>query len=216
MTRIGTGFCVAAVLGCIATAGAQTPNPPQTSTDQRPAASDQAKDITITGCLAKSADGGYTLNNARMDNAMGDHASTTAGTSTTTGTSGTSATGTTAGSTTTGATAAGSPAASAASGMNAAATWVLSGNDLDKHVGHQIQVTGRAGSATAGSNAAGTTAGTTASGTSGTTSATGTSGTTSATGTSGTTSGTSSSDASRANAKRLDVQSVKMISASCS
>jgi len=92
MTRIGTGFCVAAMLGCIATVGAQTP----TSTDQRSSATAQSGDISVTGCLAKAADGSYTLTNAKIDNqassttASGGSGSTTTATSGTTGTSGSS------------------------------------------------------------------------------------------------------------------------------
>src|SRR5438105_686787 len=106
MTRIGTGFCVAAMLGCIATVGAQT----STSTDQRSSATAQSGDITVTGCVAKAADGSYTLTNARMDNqassttASGSGSTTTATSGTTAGTTGSTAsgsgtTGTTAGTT---------------------------------------------------------------------------------------------------------------------
>jgi len=206
MTRIGTGFCVAAMLGCMATVGAQT----STSTDQqRSSATAQSGDISVTGCLAKAADGSYTLTNAKMDNqassttASGSGSTTTASSGTTAGTSGSS---TTTASGTTG-TASSSPSASSA--MNSASTWVLSGgSDLDKHVGHKVQVTGR--SAATSSASAGATGSTTAA-TSGTTAGS-TAGT--ATGTTGATSpsGTSSS----ASQHRLDVESVKMISSSCS
>jgi hypothetical protein len=67
MTRIGTGLCVATALGCMVTLGAQTQPPPPTQTDQRSAMSDKARDISVTGCLAKGADGRYTLTNAKMD-----------------------------------------------------------------------------------------------------------------------------------------------------
>src|SRR4051812_25397781 len=205
MTRIGTGFCVAAMLGCVVTVGAQTP----TSTDQRSGATAQSGDISVTGCVAKAADGSYTLTNARMDNeassttASGSGSSTTATSGTTAGTSGT--TGSTAGTT---GTASSSPSASGA--MNSASTWVLSGgSDLEKHVGHKVQVTGRSAASSASSASSGGTASTTTA-TSGTTAGS-TAG--SATGTTGEASPSSSSSASQ---RRLDVQSVKMISSSCS
>jgi hypothetical protein len=180
MTRMATGFCVAAALGCMATLGAQTP--PQTPPSS--AMSDKARDISVTGCLAKGADGRYMLNNAKLDtSASSSTASTAAGTSTTAGTTGTTP----------------SPAGttpSTASGMNAGPSLVLTGSsdsDLEKHVGHKIQVSGK--STWDGSM--------TRSGTTGTT------GSTTATPTTGAT--TTSADQ-----PRLDVQSVKMISASCS
>src|SRR3954462_4543969 len=126
MTRIGTGFCVAAMLGCIATVGAQT----TTSTDQRSSATAQSGDISVTGCLAKAADGSYTLTNARMDNqASSTTASGGSGSSTTTATSGTTA-GTSGSSTTTASGTTGTTgtesSSPAASGMNSASTWTLS------------------------------------------------------------------------------------------
>ena len=77
MKRTATGLCVAVAFGCIATLGAQTPPP----AGQRTSTADKAKEVTISGCLAKGADGKYTLTNARMDNPMAG--------STATGTSGT-------------------------------------------------------------------------------------------------------------------------------
>src|SRR4051812_37870390 len=209
MTRIGTGFCVAAMLGCVVTVGAQTP----TSTDQRSSATAQSGDISVTGCVAKAADGSYTLTNARMDNeassttASGSGSSTTATSGTTAGTTGSTSgtTGSTAGTT---GTASSSPSASG--GMNSASTWVLSGgSDLEKHVGHKVQVTGRSAASSASSASSGGTTSTTTA-TSGTTAGS-TAG--SATGTTGEASPSSSSSASQ---RRLDVQSVKMISSSCS
>jgi hypothetical protein len=186
MTRIGTGLSVAVALGCMATLGAQTPQtPPTSTTDQRSAMSEKARDITVSGCLAKSADGRYMLSNAKMDPpASSSTASTAAGTSTTAGTTGTT-----------------NPAGATASttgGMNAGATLALvGGSDLDKHVGHKIQVTGRSawdGSKTA---AAMPPAGT-------------------ATGTTGSTTPTPATGAAAADQPRVDVDSVKMIAASCS
>ena len=177
MTRMATGLCVAAALS-VATLGAQTPS---TSTQR----TDAAKEITLTGCLSKGADGKYMLTNAKA----ADPSTATAGTSGTT----TPPTGTTSGT---------------AGAMNTAASWTLSGGtDLDKHVGHQIQVTGKAAmdpamdhrtpdttAAAAGSAAAGTV------------------------GTSGSTATATEEQRKETKdaAPRLDVQSVKMIAATCS
>jgi hypothetical protein len=183
MKRIGTGICVAAALGCMATLGAQTPQTPPTSTEQRSATSDKARDISVTGCLAKGSDGRYMLNNAKMDSPSSS--STAAGTSTTAGTTGTTS----------------NPAGTtpSTSGMNAGPSLMLTGSgasdsDLEKHVGHKIQVTGKSawdGSMTRSSGTTGTTGSTTGTPTGGTT--------------------TSSADQ-----PRVDVQSVKLIAASCS
>ena len=199
MKRVATGFCVAATLGCIATLGAQTSTTP-TTTAQRAPMTDKARDVTITGCLNKGADGKYMLTNARVDNPMG--------TSTTTGTTGT----TSAPTTTPGTTTAAGTAANAA-----AMAWALmGGTDLEKHVGHKIQVTGRTAwnntmdhSRTPDTSTAG--AGTTTSTTAGTAAG--------ATGTSGTTTTATVEELRkdmRADQPRLDVQTVKMIAPSCS
>ena len=192
MKRVTTGFCVAATLGCIATLGAQTSTTP-TTTEQRAPMTDKAKDVSVTGCLAKAADGKFTLTNAKVDSPMTGASSTTGTTSTPTTTPGTT-------------TATGTTAANAA-----AMSWALTGGtDLDKHVGHKIQVTGRSSWDSAMDHsrmpdpaAAGTTAGTTAAGT-----------TAGATGTSGTTTTAAAEEMRKdtnANQPRLDVQSVKMI-----
>jgi hypothetical protein len=183
MNQKTTAFCVAAAFGCIATLGAQTPTS-TTSSQSNTMRSTPAHDVTLTGCLAKGADGRFVLNNAKMDDQMSS--TTTAGT-TTAGTS------------------AGTPASK--TNMPAAATWVLGGGtDLDKHLGHKIQVTGK--TAWDGSTAPGATAGSTS--TTGTTA--GTTGST----TTGEQRTTSESDSKAANQPRLDVQSVKMIAATCS
>jgi len=183
MTRKGTALCVATALGCMVTLGAQQPPPPTPTTDQRSAMSDKARDISVTGCLAKGADGRYMLTSAKIDSpSSSSTASTAAGTSTTAGTTGTS-----------------NPAgATASTAGNAGASLVLTGSsdsDLEKHVGHKIQVTGK--SAWDGMDR-GRTPGT--AGTTGSTTATPTTGATTA----------------AADQPRLDVQSVKMIAATCS
>ena len=197
MKRMATGLGVAAALGCFVTLGAQTPST-SASAGQRTTA-DSAKEISVTGCLSKGADGKYILTNAKLDNPTG----ATAGTSGTTNPSPATTPGATAG------------------GMNNAASWTLSGGtDLDKHVGHKIQVTGKAAmdgamdhgrtpdttAAAAGSAATGATAETPA-----------------AAGAVGTTGSTATAAAeeqrkkdTNPNQPKLDVQSVKMIAATCS
>ena len=189
MKRVATGFCVAAAFGCIATLGAQTPTPAAPAAPRAPM-TDKARDVTITGCLSKGADGKYMLQNARVDSP------------TTTGTSGTTAA-------TPPATTGAPGATTTTAASNAAAmSWALTGGtDLDKHVGHKIQVTGRTGwdgpmDHAKGPDtpaAAGTAAGTV--------------------GTSGTTSTAATEDQRKdahADQPKLDVQSVKMIAPSCS
>jgi hypothetical protein len=168
MKRTMMGLCMAAAFGFVASLGAQSATSSQSTTSD--------KDVTVTGCLERGANGNYMLANAQKENGM-------SGTSTgTTGTTGSATTGSTS--------ATGSSAMNARSGGE---TWTLEGSstDLDKHVGHKIEVTGKEVSSSMGSAT-------------GTSSTTGTTGTT-ATGTSGTTSRTS-------NAQKLDVKSVKMIS----
>jgi hypothetical protein len=161
------------------TLGAQTqPPPPTSTTDQRSAMSDKARDISVTGCLAKGADGRYMLTNAKMDSpSSSSSASSAAGTSATAGTTGTT------------------PAPSAAG--NAGASLVLMGSsdsDLEKHVGHKIQVSGK--SAWDGMDR----------GRTGTAGTTGSTPPTPATG----------AATSTADQPRLDVQTVKMVAATCS
>jgi hypothetical protein len=193
MKRLMTGFGFAAAFGLVATLSAQTTSSSATSTTT------DKDEVTITGCLERGANGNYTLVNAQTGSESGASATTTgtSGTTTATGTSGSA--GTTAG------------AMNATSGS----TWTLEGdNDLAKHVGHKVQVTGKEVSSSKDDHEASAT--TTTAGTSG-------SGTTTATGTTGTT-GTSGSagaaeqrhSASDHAGRKLDVKSVKMISSSCS
>jgi hypothetical protein len=186
MARIATGLGVAAALSWAVALGAQTPSTSATA-GQRTSA-DAAKEITITGCLSKGADGKYILTNAKLDNP----ADATAGTSGTTPPA--PATGATAGT------------------MNTAASWALSGGtDLDKHVGHKIQVTGKPAmdSSMDRSRTPDTTA-----------AAAGTPPAAGAVGTSGSTATAAAEEQRKkdanANQPRLDVQSVKMVAATCS
>src|SRR5262245_51884910 len=121
MHRTAAGLCVATAIACAVTLGAQTP---PTTPQRSSTTTEKSHDVTVTGCLARDASGGYTLDDARIDSAA-------------------SATTTTAGSTTTaGATTTAPPSASTSSGP--AMDWMLmGGTDLDKHVGHKIQVTGK-------------------------------------------------------------------------
>jgi len=170
MTRM-TALSIAAAFGfAAATLAAQTTT--STATTQR--MNDKSgNEVTVTGCLARGADGKFTLNDARQDKST----TTTAG-STTTGTTGTE---------------------SAAGGRERAMTWRLEGgSDLERHVGHKIQVTGHTDwkeSDRTGSNPPTSTA------------------------TTGTTAGAEQRDrrtTTDMNQPKLDVTSVKMISSSCS
>jgi hypothetical protein len=100
-------------------------------------------------------------------------------------------------------------------GSSAASTWTLEGGtDLDKHVGHKIEVTGERQDASRKDEATSTTsgaAGTTATGSTATGTSTGTTGTTGTTG-----SQMSSQRSGMAHGQTLDVKTVKMISSSCS
>ena len=163
MTRT-TALSFAAAVGFAATLAAQTTTG-TTATTQRDRMTGEKNEITITGCLSRAADGKYLLSDAHMNKST---ASTTTGT-TTTGTTG----------------------SEVATGSKAEKehnmTWRLEGgSDLDRHVGHKVEVTGR-------SDWKGEHAGSSASSTSGTT-------------------GTTTDNTQ----PRLDVSSVKMISSSCS
>ena len=208
MKRTVTALCFAAAFS-IATLGAQTTT---TTPGQRSATNDKAThDVTITGCLAKDASGGFTLNNAHVDNTM---ASTTTGAGATT----------TAG--TTGATTTGSPTSTNPSGSNMsntpAMTWMLMGNDLEKHVGHKIQVTGKTSWDSSMSHGSTSTASAAGAGTTAVTpDPTTTAGAAGTTGTTGTLDEEQRYNKDRDRGKstehpHLDVQSVKMISTSCS
>ncbi len=191
MKRLMTGFGVAAAFGLVASLSAQTPTTPasQTSNDH---------EVTITGCLERGANGSYTLMNAKADNSASGSATTTTGTSGTTATGTTSATGTTTSGT----------AGTTAGAMNATAgsSWTLEGgSDLDKHVGHKIQVTGKEVASKDKDEASATTTATGA-----TTTATGTTGTT------GSAAAEQRHSTSDHATRTLDVKSVKMISSSCS
>jgi hypothetical protein len=185
MTRLATGLCVAAALSCAL--NAQTPSTSATAGQRT--SMDSAREVTLTGCLSKGADGKFILNNAKLDNPTG----ATAGTS---------------GSTTP------APAStpSATAGANAATSWALSGGtDLDKHVGHKIQVTGKtAMDSTMDHRTPDTTAAAAGTPAAGSATPTGTSGSTA------TAAAEEQRNKSNANQPRLEVQSVKMIAATCS
>jgi len=177
--RTAAGLCVATAMVCAVTLGAQTP----TTTPQRSSTTtEHSHDVTVTGCLARDAGGSFTLNDARIDSSA-------------------SATTTTAGSTTTaGATTTTTPSASTSSGP--AMTWLLiGGTDLDKHVGHKMQVTGKTIWDSSMSRSSATTAAqpdpTTTAGTTGTLEQ-------------------RRGDRAKGAEPHLDVQSIEMIASSCS
>jgi len=199
MTRTITGLCVAGAISCAISLAAQTPT---STTTQRTTASDAtAHDITVTGCVAKAADGRFTLTNAMVEPmATGTTAGTTTAGSTTAGTT-TGAT-TTAGTTTAGTTTATSPTViGTTSASTPAMTWTLTGGtDLDKHLGHKIQVMGQttwfAGRPMTSTNPTGTTTGTTGT-------------------TAGATTGTTTAGARMTPGPTVDVRTIKMLTASC-
>jgi len=196
MTRSVTGLCVAAAFGCAVTLAAQTPaNQQYGKTGDK----DKGHEVTVTGCLSKGADGNFMLMNARAENKP----------STTTGTSGTT--------TTT------PPATGSTSSSTTAMTWKLEGGtDLDKHVGHKIEVTGRTdwtGTMDRGRNPGDTTASAAPTTTepANPNPTTTTAGTSTPIGTSGATTDEQRypRGARDTNQPKLEVTSVKMISSSC-
>jgi hypothetical protein len=198
MKRTATALCVAAAMAWVVGLGAQTST---TTASQRSSSTmDKEHDVTVTGCLARETGGSFMLNNARMDTGGSSSTTTSPGSTTTSGSSTTES-------------------RSSASMSNAPAmSWMLSGgNDLDKHVGHKVQVTGKTSwdssmSHTSTASAAG--AGTTAAQPDPTTTTAGTAGTT---GTTGTLEEQRSHDRDgHGEHPKLDVQSIKMISTSCS
>ena len=187
MSRTVSGLCFVAAVGLATTLGAQSP----TTTTASPSAAGD-REVTISGCLSKTA-GGYMLNNARVE--------PTASASTTTAPGATTTAGTTGSTTTAGATGTSGGAAEASPAM----TWMLSGDsDLEKHVGHKIQVTGK--TSWKDSMEHGRTSTSTASG----------AGTTAAPPSAATSTGTSTTAGGSADQPRLDVKSIKMVSTSCS
>jgi len=193
MTRTITGLCVAGAVSCAISLAAQTP---ASTTTQRTTTSDAAAhDITVTGCVAKAADGRFTLTNAMVEPMA---TGTTAGTTTAGSTTGAT---TTAGTTTAGTTTATSPTViGTTSASTPAMTWTLTGGtDLDKHLGHKIQVMGQttwvAGRPMTSTNPTGTTTGTTGT-------------------TAGATTGTTTA-ARMTPGPTVDVRTIKMLTASC-
>jgi hypothetical protein len=199
MTRTATALYVAAAMGLGASAGAQTTTAGTTAAQTTTA---DSKDIMVVGCLQRGSDGSYMLTNAHKDTDV--NRSTTGGGTT----AGTTTSGTTGSTATSGSSTAGSSAmATGSAGADAMSTWAIKGgSDLDKHVGHQIQVTGRA--AAPGMSSETTTGSTTAAGST----TAGTSGTTGST-------GATTTDASKGmghHTQTLEFKSMKMIAASCS
>ena len=193
MTRTTTGLCIAAALGFAVSLGAQSPTTATTSPDQRTMRSDKSgHEVTVTGCLARGADGTFMLNNAKADDSSHSSASTTTATSpnpTTTAAGATTTAGTTG---TTGSSRVGTTAAEPSGAAAAAMSWKLEGGkDLERHVGHKIQVTGQTDFNEHSSMS----------------STAGTAGTTAAAG--------STTTAKGMTEPKLEVSSIKMIAASC-
>jgi len=190
--KTAAGVCVATAFALMATVGAQTPT--STTAGQSNPGNKSEHDVTLTGCLARGGNGGYMLNNARMDSST---SSTTTAGATTTGAT------TTAGGTTT--TTAQSATSTKGGAPNAPAmTWSLAGGtDLDKHVGHKVQVTGKTSWDTSMDHARTPEPG-----------ATSTTGATRPA--AGGATSTESGRRGQRDEPRVDVQSVKMISSSCS
>lgn len=187
MTRTTTGLCIAAALGFAVSVGAQSTTTTTPQTDQRTATHGDrsSREVTVTGCLARGADGTFMLNNARDESSAG--ATTTTGAPpTTTGGAATGTTGSTAGST-----AAEPSGRSRAMGQEAMAWKLEGGKDLERHVGHEIQVTGRTDWNEHSMSGSSTTTGTAGSASSATTTEKG------------------------MNEPKLEVSSVKMIASSC-
>jgi len=212
MTRT-MGLCAAAALGFAVSLGAQTtttaPNQTTTSRDMR---SNASHEVTVTGCLARGTDGNFMLNNAHVDDAMSNRSRTSSNPTTTTasgatttepsrvGTTGSNPTSTTAG----GAATSAEPYGKESNAANAMSWTLVGGKDLDKHVGHKVQVTGHTENGSSSSSM--TSTGTTAS-SSPTTSSTGT--------TTGHETTGAQHERDMTHGARLDVTSVKMISSSC-
>jgi hypothetical protein len=175
-----TVFGLVVTLGCAVSLSAQsttTPRKPSTSAPNE-------NELSVVGCLSKTAGGGFTLTNAQVESAT---AAAAAGSRTTPASGSTATTGTVGAATT-------RPTEPAGSGPSGRTTWALEGgSDLEKHVGHKVQVTGRsqAHQATAAANSA-----------------------TSSSSAAGTTGSTAGSD--EGPLRTLEVQSIKMIATSCS
>jgi hypothetical protein len=115
------GAMVAALIGIGAAVNAQT-----TETASQPSP-DASREVTVTGCLVRSADGRFALMTTAQAEPMARNVPT--------GTSGRSASSTEP---------AGSGTTRSAAGMIAWPLSASSGNtDLEKHVGHRLQVTGK-------------------------------------------------------------------------
>jgi hypothetical protein len=186
-------IAVAAVVGTAAQT-TSTADPRASSLSQ----SQSIDTITVTGCLQNGAgpSAGATGSSSAAEARGGGYMLANASPTASGGASGTAAT--SAGSTSSGTTS-----------SNAGASYMLEGNDSDlqKHVGHRVEITGTLDSR---ANGGASSTGSTSSGTSGTTSATG-----SGTGTGSSTSA-GSAMASNGGAQPLRVSAVRMIASDCS
>lgn len=197
MKKTITALCLAAAASWVMTVGAQT----QSSTSEKAQKSTKSgKAMTYTGCLREgSTPGTYTLTNV-SSTGTGGNWNSSGSSSSASGTSGSTSGSTTAGT---------SGSMSGESGMDKMTFELVPtrGFDLKAHVGHEIQVTGMMEREKKSSSS-----GSMGSGMSG--SGTGTSG--SGSGMSGQ-SGSSTSSQGMSNMEhKLRVQSVKMVSETCS
>jgi hypothetical protein len=109
MKRITLAVSLGLVAGLV---GLSAQTPPVDKTDR--AIND--KPVTVTGCVAEVASGGYALTNAQVTGALAS-APTTAGT-------------------------AGTQSTEKSASMEHSASYQLKGGDLKAHVGHRVEVTG--------------------------------------------------------------------------
>ncbi len=123
--------CTVAALAVALPVAAQTSSAQQDSARDTSRTKNQA--ITLTGCLQRNDSGGFWLTNAKMSSTSHEP----------TGTSGTMPS---------------TRATEPTRGATASNTWNLqNGHDLDKYVGHTIEVTGTPQSSTSGDTMKGTT-----------------------------------------------------------
>jgi hypothetical protein len=182
MHRTATGLGIAAALGFAVSLGAQTPTT-TSSSEQAKSGHGDPREMTVTGCVTRGSDGRFMLTSAQVEPASAATTTTGAAT-TTTGSSGAATTTGTSGT-------AGRTTEPSGSGTTASTTWALTGSsDLDKHVGHKVQVTGKAEEHSGSAPSASTT---TAESTS-----------------------AAAGSAAGAHPRSLDVKSIKLISTSCS
>jgi hypothetical protein len=190
MTRVWTGATFAIALGCAATLAAQQTTSSSSQTSQA-AGSSSSRTITVTGCLERESSTGATGTTGTAGATSNAASGTQWMLMDATMGSGTGSSGATTSSGAAGTTAG---AAGAAGDSSSGTSYILEPSaaaDLSAHNGHKIEVTGTLAPSSSSSGGAGATAGAGAAGAAG---------------------GASSA---RAASQRIQVTSVKMVSASC-